>query len=287
MIFSALPKAPDSVLHYPPQAGSHGCRRWVFRQNPVQLIRAVHHVIHIQIHIRPSPLTTAPSSTTPNPDGLKPISLSVISCRRQQASAHIRQLLPLSSEPAATASRSARHQTAASARHAQIQPSSSLFHELTNPPPFPKSILDLASMVTRAPSHGTHLSAHHQPKPASAPQIPVGNRMSTFDFDYSGAWHHITDRRCRAEDPTKRKQLVGVSIPSSRSTVPKGQQAMIPIDSHPSRPQPRSSRPSHLPSITPKLPPIRPWPACVASFHRPFPPSFQIRTHRSRTAAFH
>ncbi|KAL5985163.1 hypothetical protein ACLOJK_036400 [Asimina triloba] len=36
----------------------------------------------------------------------------------------------------------------------------SLFHELTNPPPFPKSILDLASMVTRAPLHGMHPSAH-------------------------------------------------------------------------------------------------------------------------------
>ncbi|KAL5978408.1 hypothetical protein ACLOJK_029525 [Asimina triloba] len=36
----------------------------------------------------------------------------------------------------------------------------------------------------------------------------------------SGARHHITDGRCRAEDPTERKQLVGVSIPSSRPTVP-------------------------------------------------------------------
>ncbi|KAL6000252.1 hypothetical protein ACLOJK_023947, partial [Asimina triloba] len=78
-------------------------------------------------------------------------------------------------------------------------------------------------------AHGTHPSPLHQPKPASSPQIPIGNRMSTFDFDYSGAWHHITDRRCRAEDPTKRKQLAGVSIPSSRPTVPKGQQATLPI----------------------------------------------------------
>ncbi|KAL6000085.1 hypothetical protein ACLOJK_034763 [Asimina triloba] len=29
-------------------------------------------------------------------------------------------------------------------------------------------------------------SALHQPEPPSAPQIPVGNWMSTFDFDYSG-----------------------------------------------------------------------------------------------------
>ncbi|KAL5977714.1 hypothetical protein ACLOJK_039242 [Asimina triloba] len=58
-------------------------------------------------------------------------------------------------------------------------------------------------------------SALHQPEPPSAPQIPVGNQMSTFDFDYSGAWHHITDRTCRAEDPTKRKQLADVSIPSA------------------------------------------------------------------------
>ncbi|KAL6000633.1 hypothetical protein ACLOJK_024334, partial [Asimina triloba] len=43
--------------------------------------------------------------------------------------------------------------------------------------------------------------------------------------------------------------------------------------------RPISSRSSHLPSITPKLPPIRPWPACVASFHQPFHPSFQIRTN--------
>ncbi|KAL6000866.1 hypothetical protein ACLOJK_006593 [Asimina triloba] len=49
-------------------------------------------------------------------------------------------------------------------QHAQIQPSSSLFHELTNPPPFPKSILDLASMVTRAPSRGST----HQRRPSSA-----------------------------------------------------------------------------------------------------------------------
>ncbi|KAL5978896.1 hypothetical protein ACLOJK_018791 [Asimina triloba] len=44
------------------------------------------------------------------------------------------------------------------------QPSSSLFHELTNPLPFPKSILDLASMVTRAPSHGRHPSARLRPR---------------------------------------------------------------------------------------------------------------------------
>ncbi|KAL5985139.1 hypothetical protein ACLOJK_036375, partial [Asimina triloba] len=78
--------------------------------------------------------------------------------------------------------------------------------------------------------------------------------MSTFDFDYSGAWHHITDRRCRAEDPTKRKQLAGVSIPSSRPTVPKGQQATIPIDSHQLRPNcHRSDHGQHTspPSIGP------------------------------------
>ncbi|KAL5979103.1 hypothetical protein ACLOJK_019000 [Asimina triloba] len=104
---------------------------------------------------------------------------SVISCRRQQASKNRR--LPRS-DSVCPFRPSQQHRTAASARHAQIQPSSSLFHELANPPPFPKSILDLASMVTRAPSHGTHLSTLHQPEPASSPQIPVGNRMSTFDF---------------------------------------------------------------------------------------------------------
>ncbi|KAL5978407.1 hypothetical protein ACLOJK_029524 [Asimina triloba] len=36
----------------------------------------------------------------------------------------------------------------------------------------------------------------------------------------SDARHHITDSRRRAKDPIERKQLAGVSIPSSRLTVP-------------------------------------------------------------------
>ncbi|KAL5980364.1 hypothetical protein ACLOJK_028272 [Asimina triloba] len=78
--------------------------------------------------------------------------------------------------------------------------------------------------------------------------------MSTFDFDYSGAGHHITDRRCRAEDPTKRKQLVGVSIPSSRLTIPKGQQATIPWSDRepPSSRHPRSIPPICSDSVRPR-----------------------------------
>ncbi|KAL5993835.1 hypothetical protein ACLOJK_038192 [Asimina triloba] len=55
--------APDSVLHHPPQAGSHGCRRWVFRRNLHQLIRVVHHAVHTQIH-QSSPSTSPSSSST-------------------------------------------------------------------------------------------------------------------------------------------------------------------------------------------------------------------------------
>ncbi|KAL5985130.1 hypothetical protein ACLOJK_036366 [Asimina triloba] len=47
--FQRTAGAPDSVLHHPPQAGSHGCRRWVFRRNLHQLIGAVHHAVHKQI----------------------------------------------------------------------------------------------------------------------------------------------------------------------------------------------------------------------------------------------
>ncbi|KAL5977715.1 hypothetical protein ACLOJK_039243 [Asimina triloba] len=86
-------------------------------------------------------------------------------------------------------------------------------------------------------------SALHQPEPPSAPQIPVGNQMSTFDFDYSGACHHITDRRCRVEDLTKRKQLAGVSIPSAvrRPT------QIQPSEHHGSRRPPKIRRPpTHL-----------------------------------------
>ncbi|KAL6000307.1 hypothetical protein ACLOJK_024002 [Asimina triloba] len=86
-------------------------------------------------------------------------------------------------------------------------------------------------------------SALHQPEPPFAPQIPVGNQMSTFDFDYSGAWHHITDRRCRAEDPTKCKQLAGVSIPSAVRRPAQIQ----PSEHHGSRRPPKSRRPhTHL-----------------------------------------
>ncbi|KAL6003746.1 hypothetical protein ACLOJK_004292 [Asimina triloba] len=68
--------APNSVLHHPPQAGSHGCRRWVFRQNPLQLIGVVHHAVHTQIRSSPADPDTsttgqqAPSahpSHRPNP----------------------------------------------------------------------------------------------------------------------------------------------------------------------------------------------------------------------------
>ncbi|KAL6001223.1 hypothetical protein ACLOJK_006955 [Asimina triloba] len=58
---------PDSVLHHPPQAGSHGCRRWVFRRNLLQLIGAVHHAVQVQIRSSPadpdaSTIRTAPSA---------------------------------------------------------------------------------------------------------------------------------------------------------------------------------------------------------------------------------
>ncbi|KAL5978851.1 hypothetical protein ACLOJK_018746, partial [Asimina triloba] len=114
---------------------------------------------------------------------------------------------------------------------------------------WPSSIYDHGSpSILRSPVDPAvlfPLPRAHQPAPLSRinprSNIHVGNRMSTFDFDYSGAWHHITDRRCRAEDPTKRKQLAGVSIPSSRPTVPKGQQAALPID----------NRPPHVASVQP------------------------------------
>ncbi|KAL6013638.1 hypothetical protein ACLOJK_004136 [Asimina triloba] len=55
--------APDSVLHHPPQAGSHGCRRWVFRRNLLQLIGGVHHAVQVQI--RSSPADPDASTTRP------------------------------------------------------------------------------------------------------------------------------------------------------------------------------------------------------------------------------
>ncbi|KAL6000511.1 hypothetical protein ACLOJK_024210 [Asimina triloba] len=97
----------------------------------------------------------------PDPDEAAPTSavrhqLPTAAGVQESTSAHIRQRLPLSSRPAAA-----------------------------DPPPpaFPKSILDLASMVTRAPSHGTHLSALHQHRLQAKPRSEIlGQKSSSTIF---------------------------------------------------------------------------------------------------------
>ncbi|KAL5975685.1 hypothetical protein ACLOJK_020011 [Asimina triloba] len=62
--------APDSVLHHPPQAGSHGCRRWVFRRKLLQLIGAVHHTVQPpsqQIQRQASSIDADPIMAAPPP----------------------------------------------------------------------------------------------------------------------------------------------------------------------------------------------------------------------------
>ncbi|KAL5989017.1 hypothetical protein ACLOJK_027119 [Asimina triloba] len=64
-------------------------------------------------------------------------------------------------------------------------------------------------------------STLHQPEPPSAPQIPVGNQMSTFDVNYSGAWHHTTAAGVRPRAGVRPPIYVGEQLhpmtPSSSS----------------------------------------------------------------------
>ncbi|KAL6008707.1 hypothetical protein ACLOJK_021933 [Asimina triloba] len=73
--------APVSVLHHPPQAGSHGCRRWVFRRNLLQLIGAVHHAVQVQIRSSPVDPNASTIRTTPSARPCRPADESSSSVR--------------------------------------------------------------------------------------------------------------------------------------------------------------------------------------------------------------
>ncbi|KAL5978095.1 hypothetical protein ACLOJK_029212, partial [Asimina triloba] len=122
---------------------------------------------------------------------------------QQPASAHMRQRLPLSSEPAA--------------------PDSSLRPPCPDPAvlfPLPRARqpAPLSQINPRSSIHGDqstitwHASVRTPSARASVLTID-SSRQPDVHIRFFGAWHHIMDRKFRAKDPTKRKQLAGVSIP--------------------------------------------------------------------------
>ncbi|KAL5984907.1 hypothetical protein ACLOJK_038743 [Asimina triloba] len=256
--------APDSVLHHPPQAGSHGCRRWVFRRNLLQIIRVVHHVVQVQIHSSPADpdaSTTRHKRRPPIRPPIRPSPASISHAPRPPA----RSGRP----PPRAAQVGDTNEHLARTHHAQIMMAAPIFpifisHRQSNPIQ-PPSMVD----STQDPMAGVFrrtirlhqqlpvLAPAHDPSPST--RQPVDGETATASDPKS---IHPSARSCARPCPRS------ISIQQQRSH----EMGRIHLNSIRHPPRPRSTHHPH------KL-------ICIPSIRTPQPRSYEPARHKPTSSS--